>query len=285
MKTILKLFVCWAAFAASLIAGGMLAKILHLQMTSEAMRRLPTHLILVLMAGASLAVGIYFIARGLAGTAVVRAAALALFIALALGVNTILDGVIYTDIFDGIVPATTLFYSVEGLFLGMALGFFFGKKAEPTGFAHLTPVGWIGRGLVAWLAWPLIYLFFGACVAPIVIPYYSTGGIPGLHIPPMGTILEMQLVRSLVFLVASLPLIKLWTGSRRGLWLALGLAHTVAVGIYGLVSATFMPTNMRLAHGTEITCDSFAYAGLLVLLFAAKEIRLEVQASTQGAMA
>ena len=286
MKTVLKLFACWAAFAASLIASGILAKAFALRVASaDLTRRLPYHLILVLAAGASLTLGVYFIARGLAGSAVVRAAALALFLALALGVNTILDGVIYTDLFDGLVPATVLLYSVVALFLGTALGFFFGMKTPPTGFGRFAPLGWIGRVLVAWLAWPVVYLFFGACVAPIVVPFYRAGGVPGLHIPPMGTIMGVQLVRSLLFLVASLPLIKLWTGSRRGLWLALGLAHTFAVGIYGLVAAAFLPAVMRVAHGTEITCDSFAYAGLLVILFAAKGIHVEKQASNQSAAA
>ncbi len=121
---------------------------------------------------------------------------------------------------------------------------------------------------VTWLAWPIIYFFFGMCVSPIVVPYYNAG-IAGLRIPALSTILAVQLVRSVIFLAASLPFIALWKGSRRGLWLALGLAHAFTVGLYGLVGATFLPMVLRVTHSVEIAGDSFAYAGLLVLLFAA----------------
>ena len=47
------------------------------------------------------------------------------------------------------------------------------------------------------------------------------------------------------------------------------MAHAFTVGFYGLVGATFLPMVLRVAHSIEIAGDSFAYAGLLVLLFAA----------------
>jgi hypothetical protein len=71
--------------------------------------------------------------------------------------------------------------------------------------------------------------------------------------------------------VGSLPLIALWKDTRRNLWLALGTGHAVTVGVFGLITANFMPPVLRLTHGVEIICDSFAYAGLLVLLFAARQ--------------
>jgi hypothetical protein len=130
----------------------------------------------------------------------------------------------------------------------------------------------IGRGAAAWLGWPVIYLFFGMCISPIVVPYYRAG-IAGLRIPPMSIILQLQLIRSIVFLAASLPLMTMWKGSRRNLWLALGLAHAAVVGLYELIGATFLPLVLRITHSFEITADSFAYAGLLVLLFTAPSAR------------
>jgi cytochrome bd-type quinol oxidase subunit 2 len=109
------------------------------------------------------------------------------------------------------------------------------------------------------------------CVAPFVEPYYTSGAL-GLRIPPMLTIFELQLFRSVVFLAISLPFIAMWKDSRRNLWLALGLTHAVVVGIYGLVGATFLPMVLRISHSLEITGDSFAYAGLLVLLFTASAV-------------
>jgi hypothetical protein len=127
---------------------------------------------------------------------------------------------------------------------------------------------WSWRIVSGWLAWPAVYLLFGMCIAPIVTPYYSAG-FAGLRIPTLGVVVTTQLIRSLPFLITSLFFVALWQGSRRGLWLALGLAHAFTVGFYGLVGATFLPMVLRAVHSVEITCDSFAYAGLLVLLFTA----------------
>jgi hypothetical protein len=120
------------------------------------------------------------------------------------------------------------------------------------------------------------------CVGPIVVPYYNAG-IAGLKLPHLSLILELQLFRSIIFLAVSLPFIALWKGSRRGLWFALGLTHAVVVGIYGLIGATFLPWVLRITHSVEITCDSFAYAGLLVLLFSAPaaKTRAVVERSAQ----
>jgi len=272
MKTALKLFAAWAAFAVSLVVGGILARILHLQTVApDALRRMPYHLAMVLAAAVVLVLGLWPLARGIAGSIPARGAALVVFVFLALGVNTVFDGVIYTDYFNGVVPSVVLLFFCEALFAGVALGCFFGQSGHASGLASHSGIDWIGRGIIAWLLWPVVYIFFGACVAPIVVPYYQSGAIPGLHIPAMPVILGVQLLRSFFFLAASLPLIALWKGTRRNLWLALGLGHAVTVGIFGLISANFMPPVMRVAHGVEITCDSFAYAGLLVLLFAAKQ--------------
>jgi len=227
----------------------------------------PMHILEVILAGGVLVLGLWPMARGLAGLPAARCAALGSFVFLAQGVNTILDGLIYMTMFQGAVASNALMYGLEAIMLGCALGICFGQTGQPGGFPRRNWMAWTGRGLIAWLAWPVVYFSFGACIAPIVVPYYTNGSMPWLHLPPTSTIFVMQLVRSAIFLVASLPLIALWKGSRRGLWLGLGLAHAVTVGIYGLVAATFLPLAMRIAHGVEITCDSFVYAGLLVLLF------------------
>jgi hypothetical protein len=90
-----------------------------------------------------------------------------------------------------------------------------------------------------------------------------------LRIPTLGAVVTTQLIRSLPFLITSLFFVALWKGSRRGLWLALGLAHAFTIGLYGIVGATFLPVVLRITHSIEMTCDAFAYTGLLVLLFTA----------------
>jgi hypothetical protein len=80
--------------------------------------------------------------------------------------------------------------------------------------------------------------------------------------------LRTVLVRSSIFLVASLPAVLLWIGSRRGPIGAMGLAHAVLVGIFAMAQAShLMPPILRITHSIEITADSFAYAAVLVWLF------------------
>jgi hypothetical protein len=116
----------------------------------------------------------------------------------------------------------------------------------------------------------VIYFLFGLCVAPFVIPIYEAGVI-GLRLPPLDVIMRTQLLRSFLFLASSLPVILLWSGSRRRLILALGWAHTAMVGLYGLSQASFMPPVLRVLHSFEIAADSFVYAFILVWLFFPRE--------------
>ncbi|MGA2169927.1 MAG: hypothetical protein ABSG62_17115 [Terracidiphilus sp.] len=273
MKDLLKLLACWAAFGVSLVASGILLGLFHLRINQPPnMDTGPMHILTVFAAGGLLVLGMWPLARRLAGSIAARIAVIGIFLFLALGVNTILDGMIFTTMFNGAVPGHTLIYFTQALLLACALGYFFGQMGQPDGFPRRGWPAWTGRVLIAWIAWPFIYFFFGTCISPIVVPYYQNGSIPWLHIPPAGTIFAMQLLRSVIFLAASLPLIALWKGSRRSLWMGLGLAHAVTVGIYGLAAGTFLPGVLRITHSVEITCDSFAYAGLLVLLFSAPAV-------------
>jgi hypothetical protein len=269
MRTILRIAVCWVAFVAALLGSGIVSGLLHLPAVAMPGNTPVQSMFLAqLAAGLVLVVGLIPVARGLAAAAPLRAAALGSFLILALGVNGMIEARMFTHFLDNGILSASVFYVVLAALLGVALGWSFGAPQAAAGLPHHSWLAWIPRVAAIWLAWPFIYFFFGTCVAPIVVPYYNAG-IAGLRIPALSTILAVQLVRSVIFLAASLPFIALWTGSRRGLWLALGLAHAFTVGLYGLVGATFLPTILRVAHSAEIAGDSFAYAGLLALLFAA----------------
>jgi len=285
MKTLLKLLAAWVVFGVAFVAGGMLVWMLHLRVNVP-IDHIAFYLRLLTFAagGAVLVVGLWPLARGLAASTVARATVLGAFLFLALGTNTIFDGAIYSSSFDGSIASSLLTFLVLALLLGSALGAEFGGQGNATGFARHGVVALGGRAVLAFLAWPFIYLAFGAMIAPIVMPYYQSGVVAGLHIPPMQTILAVQLVRSLIFLASSLPLIVLWRGTRGSLWFALGLAHTVAIGLFGLTLANFLPAVLRITHSAEIACDSFAYAGLLVLLFAAPQ-HDKGKAPTAGSLA
>jgi len=267
MKTILKVAGCWAAYVGGLMVFAVLMSVLKLHMSSPVPQgSRGMQFLLTLVSGAVLVLGLFPVSRGLAGGAGSRMAAVAGFLALALGVNTVIETSFFTTLMDGGVGGAALFYGCIASAVGISMGLLVGGQGEAAGLRHAGAVDWMGRGLMAWLSWPVIYFLFGMCIAPVVTPYYHS--ISWLRLPSLGTIVGVQLVRSVIFLGSSLPLMALWKGSRRGLWLSLGLAHAATVGWFGLVGGTFLPASMRIAHALEITGDSFAYAGVLVMLFA-----------------
>jgi hypothetical protein len=67
-------------------------------------------------------------------------------------------------------------------------------------------------------------------------------------------------------LLTALPLLAMWTGSRRGLVVTLGLASWVLVGLYGMLQAFWLPGPLRVAHSVEILADSIGYAWALTAL-------------------
>ncbi len=129
---------------------------------------------------------------------------------------------------------------------------------------HWSPGALATRLTFVLLAFPLFYLMFGAMVAPVVNPLY--GEFDFMHIPPFRTIIETQLLRSILFLLASLPIVVGWVKPRWRLALALGLGHFTAVGLNGLVQTPFFPPTMAFAHALEILGDSAAYAWTIAFL-------------------
>jgi hypothetical protein len=213
-----------------------------------------------------LAFGLAPLAAGLAGSGRARWAAVAFLIFINLGVNTVVEALIFT----------TQFASGGALFLilmegGAAAAFsvvvvYLFRPAAPAPSVQPRRSGWAWRMLLAWAAFPIIYVIFGLTVSPVVVARYRAG-IAGLRLPSLQLAVPVELGRSALFLLASLPPILLWQGSRRRLILALGWADAVTTGIYGLLGAYWLPGVLRVAHSLEITADSFAYAFVLVMLF------------------
>lgn len=128
-----------------------------------------------------------------------------------------------------------------------------------------SPTLWTLRILAAWLSFPVIYVAFGMMVAPFVLAAY-TDGQAGLQLPTINGVVATALGRSATFLLSVIPILLFARASRLALALALGWAYTSLVGLAGLLSADFLPVSLRVAHAVEIAADSFAYAGVLVML-------------------
>ncbi|MFZ5807953.1 MAG: hypothetical protein ACOY16_01610 [Chloroflexota bacterium] len=170
---------------------------------------------------------------------------------------------------------TTLNFLLPAFFLGGMVASLF----RPTPDTVLAPIfvaptfqGWLWRALTALLAYPLIYFSFGLLVQPLIGDYYASGQYE-LITPTWGQMIPLQMARSLLFLLVSLPIIARWHGARRALWLSLGLAIFACTSFMAVLTAYWFPWQMRLFHGLELLADGLLYAGVLTWLFTAPTSR------------
>ena len=132
-------------------------------------------------------------------------------------------------------------------------------------FKSNTRSEWAWKILLAFLSFPVIYLLFGIIASPLVADYYRESSY-GLAIPDIGTIMTVQLVRSLLFLMVTLPIMITWFGNRVQLVVMLGIAHFMFVFSYDIVLAYQLPIKLVLTHAIEILLDSMVYAWVMVKL-------------------
>jgi hypothetical protein len=218
-----------------------------------------------------MAVCLALLARGFRGAAAVRWLILAAFTYVAFGLNNQIEAAIFTT-YGG--TATMLVFFLLPCVLGAAAAawLYRADETDPTLENAITgnPIGsWWWRVLVAWLAFPVIYIFFGMLAAPIVVPLYQSQEF-GLTLPGFSIMIPVALVRSALYLAVTLPLMVKWSGSRRSLLWALAISFFAMMGLIGLVSTTFFPPVLRITHSIEILGDAIVYAWLLVALFVPK---------------
>lgn len=267
---------CGLVYAVGTILTGMLAAALHISLPdltppgvsqAEALRGF-------VLSSAFMGLALTPLAYGLRGGRIARWLSLAFLPFICLAVNAVIEILIFTTMLTRpSAPSFVASFILPTLLFGAGLAYL--AKGEPgtpkfsqqakAFFSTHHAGAWTGRLLLAILAFPVIYFIFGAMVAPLVVPAYRAG-IAGLVLPPLSTIMPIQLVRSTFFLLASLPFLILWKGRRGSLILALGLAHCYLVGFFGLLQASFLPQVLRVAHSLEIAADSFVYAAALVFL-------------------
>jgi len=264
---------CALAYVAGAMAGGAAASALGLplpQLPEQADER--TMGLLLVIASLALAAGLTPLARRLSGPYWLRWLMLAALCYMCIGVTSALEGAIFTTMDMASVPALSLppcllFAAVMALLFkpvgrGDSLGvrvrqFFHGRNARQ----------WLWRLVAAVFAFPLIYWTFGLMVAPFVMEYYQQGQF-ALAVPNPALILATQFARSVLFLLAAIPILIMWSGSRRHLIAALGLAFYVLVGLFDMLQSYWLAPTLQVLHNTEIFVDSMVYALALAVLLA-----------------
>jgi len=216
-------------------------------------------------------IGLALIARMIRGNYWIRWLSLSTFLFISFGVNNTIEDSIYSSTEGLLLMIPILFLpcilltAVAALLFSPLSGDSSHRETTICFFKGRTFLEWIGRLLAAIGSFPLVYFVFGLVVSPIVVDYYRQG-TADLVLPDIGTILTVQFLRSILFLIASLPVLALWSGTKRQLILRLGFALFVLGATFEIVLAYQLPTVLRLTHSIEILVDSLVYAWLLVTL-------------------
>jgi hypothetical protein len=139
---------------------------------------------------------------------------------------------------------------------------------------------WLARLLLAGVLFVLVYFFFGAIVAPYVVPFYQNPALGlQLTIPGFNVILPLEVGRGLLHAVTLFPLIALLraggTHSRWGIAFWIILVQVVLGSWHPMLSVTFWPLELRLAHGLELMADGIVFGLLIVWLMAPGRIRTD----------
>jgi len=267
----LKLSLCGVVHAVGMVLGGVLVRLMGLEpMPLPAGVDPFAQFALSVLGGMVIAIGLASMAVSLSARQWQRWAILTAFAFIANGVAVALETSIFLTL-GGDVALATATLPASAL-CALAVVWCFPVRHDDRGtqpqhiiFSRWTTTELLFRIAAALIAFPLIYLLFGAAIAPVVRPVYSQ--IEFLVIPSGTTIFTMQILRSTLFFLISIPVALKWCGTRRALAVSLGLAHFACVGLNGLIQTPFFPVAMRLAHGAEVFADSFAYALVFAWLF------------------
>ena len=262
---------CALAYVAGAMAGGAVISALGLPLPQIPEQTDATTMgLLLCIASLALAAGLAPLARRLQGPYWLRWLILAALCYICIGVTSPLEGAIFTTMDMASVPALSLlpcllFAAVMALLFKPA-GTGDSLAASVRRFFRGRSAGqWVWRLAAAVCAFPVIYWTFGLMVAPFVMEYYKQGQF-ALAVPNPATILATQFARSVLFLIAAMPILVMWSGSRRQLILALGLAFYVLVGLFGMIQSYWLAPTLQVLHNTEMLIDSMVYALALTAL-------------------
>jgi hypothetical protein len=279
MQTPGKILLGAGVFFAGTLLGSMAGGFLGLPIpTMPAGADATTLMWLQLLAGFLFSGTLALVSRRLGGGFFLRWLTLVLFSWLTFSLNTYLEAAIFTG-YEAASAYTLVMQFCAAALSSAVIAWFFHPAPEPvdgdrgeavgaavnTFVAQFTPVQWTARLLAALLAFPLIYIFFGLLARPFIQSYYEQQ-MAGLTLPGWGEILPTLLLRSTLFLVACLPVLITWQGTRLSLFLTLGTALFILVGGIYMMQSYWFPVAMRIVHGLEILADSFVYSGVLVAI-------------------
>lgn len=273
-----KLLLCGVIFAIGTVVGGTVVTALGLQpppmpkgMDSQ------SAMISLLLESPLLALVLALLARHLAGGFWARALTLLSLAWISNSLNNQIEAAAFAGMGSGFL-FTILTFLFPLFFISLAVAWLFPSMQPPEGwkdaaksfFDRFPTAGWVWRLAPGAILFMPVYYFFGLLVIPFTSQYY-TQNMYGLQVPPLDQLLIILFIRSILFLIACMPILIGWQGSKLSLAWRLGLALFYLVGFQPLLIANWMPWALRLPHMIEILFDEFVYAGALAWLLGKEE--------------
>jgi hypothetical protein len=293
MGLLYKLPLCGLAFFVGMAASGALLPFLGFQAPAmPAGTDANTIALWFVLGSLILALPLSWLSRRLAGGVARRWFMLALLTWICSAVNMVLEAFYFMD--TGAVSSagsglfTMLNLLLPSIILSGAVALLFRPRDRDKSdawhdafWAQCAPAEWTWRLGLALLAYPVLYITFGLLVQPLIADYYAQGAYE-LAAPTWGQLVPLQVARSALLLLACLPVLAAWRGTRRALVWALGAAIFACVAFMSVMAAYWFPWQLRVYHGLELLADSMLYSAVLVLLLARRKEATEMSRRHKG---
>jgi len=260
-----------------ILASGLVISRIILYKLGVVLPRMPqqasesTAIYYLLLGSLLLSSAFYFLFSNIAGSRLTKFFVSFVFIFIGFGVGVTIESAIYSNVGSYNLMIIVLFFPV--LLFSFVISMLLDSKKSMISFKQNLHHFFTAnkkqklymRLLLTIISFPIIYFIFGLIASPFVTIYYDEL-VKGLDLPQPGTIILIQFVRSIFYLLITIPLMMLWRSSRKKLIFALGITHFVMVFAYDIYLAIQMPLQLLLIHGIEILADSFIYAWIIVKL-------------------
>ena len=166
--------------------------------------------------------------------------------------------------FQGLV-VTLIFSHMLVLLLGRM--YKITSNVESKARSSISVVGYVWRFVVCDISYVILYCIAGAIILPYVQDFYDSLA----HTPEVDKVLIMQVFRGLIYVIVTLPAIRMIKAKKWETAFLVGLQLSILGGIAPLLPPNpYMPAETRLVHGIEIGISNFIYGVIIGLLFASK---------------
>lgn len=258
-----------------ILASGLVASRILLLKLNVFIPRFPqqadenTAIFYLLIGSMLLASGWYYLLKGIGGSKIERILISSVFILIGFSIGVTIESAIYSDVESYHMSIILLLLPMILYAIIITIITDTKKLLQPfdkrlmSYFKTWSKKSWLKKILLAIISFPIIYFIFGIIASPFVTNYYSKL-VGGLQLPDPGLIIGIQLIRSILFLIITIPLIVNWTSTKTKLIISLSIAHFVMVFAYDIYLAIVMPVELVIIHGVEIAADSFIYSWILI---------------------